>query len=245
MRLRTVLPLIVAFLGAPAHALTLLTEENPPLNYTEGGRVTGYATEVVAEIGKRARIPIKFQAMPGKEAFELAQVARDACMYSILRIEDREPLFQWVGPIAFDRRGVYAHRDFAGPIKSLDDLKRHRNGAATSDATAGYLKAWGVASLLPVDDDRENVARLFLPGTDANFIDLWVTRLAGARKTAGPRAKDLKLVYTIREVPAWLACSTKVPREIAGKFIGALTSMNKDGAMQKIVTRYEGRFVAQ
>jgi len=43
MRLQILLSLVVAAIVAPAHALTLITEENPPLNYTEGGRVTGRA----------------------------------------------------------------------------------------------------------------------------------------------------------------------------------------------------------
>jgi hypothetical protein len=33
----------------PALALKLLTEENPPLNYTEGKKLTGMATEVVQD----------------------------------------------------------------------------------------------------------------------------------------------------------------------------------------------------
>ena len=242
MRLQVLLSLVVAAIVAPAHALTLITEENPPLNYTEGERVRGYATEVVTEMGKRARIPLKFEVMPWAKGYVAAQTGRDNCIYAIARLENRENLFQWVGPIAFNRWAVYGRTDFAGTIGSVDDLKPHRLGAVTFDAKADYLKSKSVVNLLLVDDDRENPPRLFLPKTDADYIDLWVTSLAGARKTAGARAKDLKLVYTIRDVPSFLACSPQVPREVVGKFGGALASMNKDGSLQKIADRYEGRF---
>ncbi len=52
--LASVLALVTVFSFSPSRALTLLTEENPPLNYTEKGKLTGMATEVVAEMAKRA-----------------------------------------------------------------------------------------------------------------------------------------------------------------------------------------------
>jgi polar amino acid transport system substrate-binding protein len=242
MRLQILLSLVVAAIVAPAHALTLITEENPPLNYTEGGRVAGYATEVVTEMGKRARIPLKFEVMPWAKGYVAAQAGRDNCIYAIARLENRENLFQWVGPIAFNRWAVYGRTDFAGTIRSLDDLKPHRIGAVTFDAKADYLKAQSVVNLLLVDEDRENPPRLFLPKTDANYIDLWVTSLLGAKQTAGARLKDIKLVYTIRDVPSFLACSPYVPRDVVGKFGGALASMKKDGSLQKIADRYDRKF---
>jgi polar amino acid transport system substrate-binding protein len=237
--------LACALAAAPAHALTFLTEENPPLNYTEGGKITGYATEVVAELGRRAKLPVKFEVMPWSKAFVAAQGGRDTCIYATARLENRENQFQWVGPIAFNRWGVYARRDFAAEIKSLNDLKPHRIGAVTFDAKGDYLKAQSVVNLLLVEDDRENPPRLQLPKTDPNYIDLWVTSLYGARKTAGAKAGDLKLVYIIRDIPSWLACGPLVPKDVVGKLSGALASMNKDGTTRKIADRYEGKFTAQ
>jgi polar amino acid transport system substrate-binding protein len=242
MRLRTVGSLVLAAVAAPAQALTFITEENPPLNYTVGGKLTGYATEVVTEVAKRARVPIKFHVMPWSKGYVAAQAGRDTCIYSTARLESRENLFQWVGPIAFNRWGVYGRNDFSGTIQSLDDLKPHRIGAVTFDAKADYLNSKSVVNLLLVDEDRDNPPRLFLPKTDANYIDLWVTSLAGAKKTAGAKADDVKLVYTIRDVPSWLACSPYVPRDVVGKLSGALQSLNKDGTMQKIADRYERKF---
>jgi polar amino acid transport system substrate-binding protein len=242
MRLRVLLSILIAASVAPAQALNLITEENPPLNYTEGGRVVGYATEVVTEMGKRARIPLKFMVMPWAKGYVAAQAGRDNCIYAIARLENRENLFQWVGPIAFNRWAVYGRTDFSGTVRSVDDLKPHRIGAVTFDAKADYLKVMSVVNLLLVDEDRENPPRLFLPKTDPNYIDLWVTSLSGAKKTAGARAKDIKLVYTIRDVPSFLACSPRVPRDVVGKLAGALKSMEKDGSLQRIADRYDRRF---
>ena len=245
MRIRSVLAAasLAAAAAAPAHALTLITEENPPLNFTEGGKLTGYATDVVAEMGRRAKIPLKFEVMPWSKGFPMAQSGKDHCIYSTARLPARELQFQWVGPVAFNRWGVFARKDFAGSIGGLGDLKPHRIGAVTFDAKADFLKENSVVNLLLVDRDVDNPPRLFLPKTDPNYIDLWVTSLFGAQKTAGAKAGDLKLVYTIRDVPSWLACSPYVPKDTVGKLAAALASMSQDGTMTKIAGGYE-RFFA-
>ena len=46
----------LALVGPRAHALTLVTEENPPFNYTEQGKVVGMSTEIVVELGKSSSI---------------------------------------------------------------------------------------------------------------------------------------------------------------------------------------------
>jgi len=245
MRIRPVLVAasLAAVAAVPAHALTMITEENPPLNFTEGAKLTGYATDVVAEMGRRAKIPLKFDVMAWSKGYPMAQAGKDHCIYSTARLPARERQFQWVGPVAFNRWGVFARKDFAGTINSLDGLKPHRIGAVALDAKADFLKENSVVNLLLVEKDADNPARLFLPKTDPNYIDLWVTSLFGAQTTAGAKAGDLKLVYTIRDVPSWLACSPYVSKETVGKLAAALASMNQDGTMTKIAGNYE-RFFA-
>ncbi|HTO51053.1 MAG TPA: transporter substrate-binding domain-containing protein [Burkholderiales bacterium] len=244
MRIRSLLAAasLAAVAAAPAHALTMITEENPPLNFTEGAKLTGYATDVIAEMGRRAKIPLKFDVMAWSKGYPMAQSGKDHCIYSTARLPARELQFQWVGPVAFNRWGVFARKDFAGKIGALDDLKPHRIGAVTFDAKADFLKENSVVNLLLVEKDADNPARLFLPKTDPNHIDLWVTSLFGAQRTAGAKASDLKLVYTIRDVPSWLACSPYVPKDTVGKLAAALASMNQDGTMTKIALNYEKFF---
>ena len=57
----------LALAASAAQALTLVTEENPPFNYTERGKVVGMSTEIVAELGKRSAIPLQIQSMPWEQ----------------------------------------------------------------------------------------------------------------------------------------------------------------------------------
>lgn len=74
----------------PALALKVLTEENPPLNYTENKKLTGMATEVVQEMGKRAKTELDFEVIAWSKAYERAQADKETCLYSTARLPNRE-----------------------------------------------------------------------------------------------------------------------------------------------------------
>lgn len=69
VRLRRALPLLALIvLSAPVAAVTLLTEENPPFNFTEEGRLVGMSSEIVLEAARRANLPVKTEVLPWDEA---------------------------------------------------------------------------------------------------------------------------------------------------------------------------------
>src|SRR5215831_7671567 len=98
---RALLPFFaLAVVALPTHALTLVTEENPPFNYTEQGKVVGLSTEIMSELGKRSGVPLQIKSMLWEQAYLAAQRDKDTCVYSTARLENRERLFTWIGPIA-------------------------------------------------------------------------------------------------------------------------------------------------
>ena len=94
-----------ALAPAPAAALTFLADENPPFNFTEKGALAGAATEIVLQMASRASVPVRTEVLPWNKAYVRAQGQRDACLYSTARLENRERLFLWVGPIAIEPVG--------------------------------------------------------------------------------------------------------------------------------------------
>ena len=173
-----------AMLSLPVGALTLLTEENPPFNYSENGKVTGLVTELVLETLKRANVPYTVEVLPWNRAYGRTQSERDTCLFATARLDSREKLFLWVGPYASNLWGVYAKGDFAGSIRSLAELKPYRIAGVANDAKVDYLKENGVTNIKLATEDRQNPARLLLPKDDPNHVDLWVTGYYGARDVA-------------------------------------------------------------
>ena len=229
--------------AAPAVALTLLTEENPPFNYVEKGKLVGAATEIVLDMAMRAALPVKTDVLPWDKAYVRAQGERDTCLFSTARLENRERLFLWVGPIATNVWAVYGKGDFAPAIRTVNDLSLYRIGTVLRDPKNDYLRENAVTDLRPVRDDGLNPPRLFLPRDDPDHIDLWITGLYSGRDIAkAARMPELKLVFVASEQPMFLACNPQTDRKIVKALADALESMKADGSFKRITADYEKRY---
>jgi polar amino acid transport system substrate-binding protein len=226
----------------PALALKLLTEENPPLNYTESKKLTGMGTEVVQEMGKRAKMKLDFEVMPWNKAYEKAQADKETCLYSTARLENRENAFKWVGPIAVNKWGLYALEGFKPKITSLKDARPYRIGGVERDAKTEFLRQQGVTNVVEERSDASNPPKLTLNRKEGQKIDLWITSMAEAKRVAA-RAKvpGVKLVLPVREEQSYLACSPRTAPATLKALESALESMKKDGSYDKIVKSYESR----
>jgi polar amino acid transport system substrate-binding protein len=227
------------FLAPPAaNALTLVTEENPPFNYTEQGKVVGISTEVVTELGKRASIPLQIKSMPWEQAYIAAQRDKETCVYSTARLDNREQIFTWIGPIATNQWVLIGKSEFAG-LKKVEDARRYRVGVVAKDAKIEFLMSKGVTDLREVTDDGLVPPRLMLGKDDPNHLDLWATSAYGARRTAArANVKDIKLILNLRRVPLYLACGRNTVPETVKALNQAFDRAVKDGTLKRIAERY-------
>ena len=226
----------------PALALKLLTEENPPLNYTENKKLTGMATEVVQEMGKRAKMTLDFEVMAWNKAYEKAQADKETCLYATARLPNRENAFKWVGPIAANKWGLFALGGFKQEIKALKDARPFRIGGVARDAKTEFLKQEGVTNIFEVEDDKHNPGKLTLNRKEAQKIDLWITSVANAKRVAAQaKVTDIKLVYLVREAESFLACSPRTAPATLQALADALDGMKKDGSYARIIKAYESR----
>jgi polar amino acid transport system substrate-binding protein len=232
-----------ALAAAPAIALTLLTEENPPFNYVEKGKLVGAATEIVLDMAMRASVPVKTDVLLWDKAYVRAQGERDTCLYSTARLENRERLFLWIGPIATNLWAIYGKSDFAPMIRSVKDLSLYRIGTVIRDPKTDFLRENAVTDLHPVRDDGMNPSRLFLPRDDPDHIDLWITGLYSGRDIArAAKLPELRLVYVASEQPMFLACNPQTERKIVKALADALETMKADGSFTRITADYEKRY---
>jgi polar amino acid transport system substrate-binding protein len=226
--------------ASAAQALTLLTEENPPFNYTEQGKVVGLSTEIVSELGKRSGIAFQIRSMPWEKAYIAVQAEKETCLYSTVRLDNREGLFFWIGPIATNRWVLIGKGDFAGSVKTVEDARRYRVGVVAKDAKIEFLMSKGVTDLREVSEDSLNPPRLVLNRDDPNRIDLWATSAYGARGTAArAKVKDIKLILRLHEVPLYLACGRNTSAQTVQALSRAFEQASKDGTLKRITDRYE------
>lgn len=244
---RVVLLAATAIAAAPLHALTFLTEDNPPFSFADKGKpVAGVSTEIVNEMARRAGLPADIKVMDWDEAYARAQADKDTCLYSTARLENRENQFQWVGELVVNKWAVFGRSDFARPIKTLNDLKPLKIGGVVQDARAEFLKSRAITNIREVVRDEQNPPRLFLKPEDPNYIDLWVTGYYSGNEIA-QKAKvgAVRMVYMFRETPLWLACSPRTDKGDIKKLSDALATMNKDGSRKRIIDAIEKRVVTR
>ncbi|WP_026259388.1 substrate-binding periplasmic protein [Uliginosibacterium gangwonense] len=226
--------LLVGLVSLPAVALNLTTEEFPPYNFSgDGGKtISGISTEIVREMFKRADLPLKISLMPWERAYQTATVDKDTCVYSTSRTDAREKVFKWVGPIAVNSWAIFAKADSPINAKSLDEIKQYKVGGYRGDATAIYLKEQGI-QVEEGNNDEQNARKLA-----AGRMELW----GGSAQTIPGQAKKagvaVKLLFTFKEAPLYLACNLAVPDADIKKLGEALKAMKSEGVMDKILKAY-------
>jgi len=177
--------------------------------------------------------------MPWEKAYIAVQVDKETCLYSTARLENRERLFFWIGPIATNKWVLISKSDFAGTVKKVEDARRYRVGVVAKDAKIEFLMGKGVTDLREVSDDSLNPPRLVLNRDDPNRIDLWATSAYGARRTAArANVKDINLVLPLRDVPLYLACGRNTSPQTVQALGRAFEQVNKDGTLKRITARH-------
>jgi polar amino acid transport system substrate-binding protein len=234
---RTCTLLAAGLMVSSVHALDITTEDNAPFNYVDNQQVTGISTEILQEVGKRAGVPLKIQVLPWARAYQSALNLPDTCVYSTVKLPERETLFKWVGPLTTNKWALFAKSDFSKPLNSIEDAKHYRIGGVTMDAKAMYLKSQGFTSIDLVGDDNLNLAKLI-----AGRIDLWISGLyKGKESAAHVGSKMVKPVMVVREVDYYLACNLKTSDATIAALAQALGTAQKDGFVKAVTERYSDR----
>jgi polar amino acid transport system substrate-binding protein len=233
---------LLFMLASPAWSLEplkLVSDENAPFASTDasGKAITGITFEMVQEAARRADIPIKTELNPWARAYWRAQNAADTCVYPVVRLPQRESLFQWIGPLSKNTWVLYAKADFSYPVDTLDDAKKYRVGGLLQDGPSTYLQAQGVNVEL-VGTNELNINKLA-----AGRIDLWATGYFRGKLVSNKASVPIKQVFVIQEVDHYMACNLKVPEQSVKAMNKAVEAMWQDGWMKRINESYQKRFL--
>ncbi len=229
--------------ATPVRALTLLTEENPPFNYSQSGKLTGMVTDLVMETARRANVPVTVEVLPWSRAYMRTQAEKNTCLFATARLENREKLFTWIGPFANNLWAVFGKTNFTGAVKQIEELKPYRIGGVANDAKVDFLKENGISNIRQALEDRANPPRLFLSPDHPDYIDLWITGYFGAHGVArAAGTAGVKLVFIVREIPLFLACSPQTAPATVKAMSEALEAIRAEGLPSRVAADYEKKF---
>lgn len=225
-------------------ALRIVTEELPPYNMTQDGKVTGMSTEVVQAVLKEVGLQASIQAMPWARAYELALNERNVLIYSIARTPARESLFHWVGAIAPTQWFIFSLAERPVTLNSLDDARGHQIATVNQDVGEQYLESKGFrigAELQSSTKYEHNYRKL-----KVDHVELWISNELNALYLTRQNGEDPEKVL-IRSLPLpdltsqeglSMAFSRNTPVQTVEKFRAGLDTIRRNGVYDAIMRKW-------
>ncbi|MDJ0885302.1 MAG: transporter substrate-binding domain-containing protein, partial [Desulfobacterales bacterium] len=235
IRLLMVLTLLAG--NAQAREMKVLTEELPPYNFTQAGKITGSATEVVREILRRLEHPQNIQVTSWARSYKRLQNEPYVALFTTMRTPAREDQFHWVGPLLEAQLGFYARKDRGLQLNSLEDAKQVGSIATyKDDVREQLLISMGFDNLDSSKSPASNLKKLM-----TGRVDLWFYDNVGMRNLARQLNVDpaeLEMVLPFTSLQAYVAISKTTPQEVVDRWQAAFMSMVKDGTFFDISRRW-------
>lgn len=238
-----ILSLLLGFsAAAPAGAtetagLQILTEENPPLNFSENGEITGLASEVVRALVKRTGSRGNIRLVPWQEGYQALLEQPDVALFSTVMTAERKPLFQWVGPLAVLDTNLYALKGSGLTIANLDEARKlGKIATVTKYYSEQILRKEGFANTQSYPN-REATVRALLEG-DVQLLASSNLGMPAALKKMGRSIADVDAAFTLSTDLFYIAFSKATSPERVARWQNALDAMKRDGSFAKIYARW-------
>lgn len=231
---------VAAFADEP---LKIVTEEFPPYNHTEQGKITGLSTEVVEAVLKELKLQGNIQSLPWARAYEMAKNTPEVLIYSIGRTPERENYFKWVGVIAPTDYYLYALPGKSFKIDALENAKPYQIGTVNQDVGEQFLLAHGFVKGQNLQSSIKyelNYQKLKL-----GRIDLWImngmTASHLARQVGDDPALTLAKVYRINDLSSegyYMAFGKQTPDATVQQFKRGLEAIKKNGVFDHLKKKW-------
>lgn len=231
--------------GVAAHErrLRILTEEFPPYNYTERGRITGLGTEVVEAVLQEIGLQGDIQSMPWARAYQTARDTPGVLVYSIGHTPEREPLFKWVGVIAPTHYYLFSQPGKPLRIESLEAAKAYQIGTVNEDVGEQFLVAQGFAkgvnlqSSVKYEHNYEKLQR--------GRVDLWImselTAHHLARQAGDDPGRTLAKALHIPDLSRegyYMAFGRQTPDALVLRFRKGLEAIKRNGSYDRLQRKW-------
>ena len=230
-----------------AKDLTYITEQYPPYNYQEDGKLQGISVDLLEEIWEKMGAGLNRSAiklLSWTEGYERVLKENNTVLFTTWRIPEREQLFKWVGPVASGSDVLLAKSDKNISITAPSDLKKYKIGGIENDiAVQRLLNSGAKKEDLILETNSTPIIEMIKNGT----IDAWAYNdIAGIwlLQQSGANASDYRVACVLAQGNGYYAFNKETPDSIVQSFQQALDQIknNKDSSgisdYQKIIYKY-------
>ncbi len=235
--------LILITISAFAQEVKIVTENYPPYNYEENGKVKGVSTEIVRAVLKEMGLNIKITVYPWARTYRLALEEPNTLIYSIARTPEREHKFKWVGVIAPADQVLLSLKERTDiKLNNLDDTRKYKIGTVRDDVIEHHLLSNGFKVGKNIDrcnNYNSNIKKLLRKRIDLCAIG----KLVGyniLRKIGHEPGDTVKQVYRFDVLSKGvnMAFQKDTPDEVVNKFRRGLKKIKENKTYDKILSKY-------
>lgn len=221
--------------GAP---LLLLSEQNPPANFIDPvtGQLVGLAADKVRLMMQDAGLAYETKILPWAEGMSTLERTANACIFLINQTEERQPRYQWVGPLMEGGWALFAPLGFDRRLAVPADLAGLRIAVQAGGALEAHLRELtrdvpGV--VLVRGDSASDISAIFNGKADLVAGGAWSAPFL-ARQAELPVRMVMRLTRSIGA----MACNKQVPAASIDRMRQALAAITADGRGAMIERRY-------
>lgn len=231
-------------LAAPQEAasqrLVAYTEQWPPYNFAESGKVQGIATDVLRAACELAELRCSFQVVPWARGYKVVRNTANTVLYTTARKPNREDHFLWVGPLLPRTTWVYARNIPGAPPREAKELAQLRIGVVREEAALQDLQAAGVpASALVEESSNDAVFRMLMGDLVHAMVDTEVGMAWNLRSVGRPAGSVTKLLKLSEDGGYYFALNRQSNPLMVRKLQQAVDKLRAEGRLDAIVRNYE------
>ena len=125
--------------------IQVLSEIYPPYQVlNEEGELQGWAADKVKAIFQQSSVEYNVKIYPWARAYQTALTEPNVFIFSLLRTDEREQLFQWIAPLCMIKFSFYRLKNRPDiQVNSLAEAKNYLIAAQKGQASAEYLLRLG------------------------------------------------------------------------------------------------------
>ena len=217
--------------------LRILTAENPPLNFSRDGKITGLATEVVRELIERTATGADIEMTTWPEGYRALSEHANVALFSTVMTAERKGLFQWVGPLVAQDTNLYALKESGIEIANLDQARKAGTIATVSKFYSEQMLAEESFTNTESCPDRATSLQRLLDGK-VRLVAASNTEMTAALENAGASADDVKSAFTLSTDLVYIAFSEGTSPALVERWQNELDAMKRDGTFAGIYARW-------
>ncbi|MCL6416495.1 transporter substrate-binding domain-containing protein [Aestuariirhabdus sp. Z084] len=221
--------------------ITIATEHFPPFQIVENGKIQGgLSVEIVNKLLEETGLQAPIVAYPWARAYKMGLTDRNVMIFSMVRSEERENHFKWVGPITGSKDYYFwSLKTSSGvSINSLEDAKQFLIGVPRENYQHQFLENNGFTHLT-ITNDFDATLRMLYAGRIEAILGSEISITYRVDKM-GFDASLLKKQYGIDQ--RWgelsIAFSKNTPDELVERFQQALKKIKDNGEYEQILRKW-------